>query len=44
MVVMCVTAAFAAVHGPHDEDGGVGEGGSDAADGADELGFVLLST
>ena len=37
-----VAAAFAAVHGAHDEDGGVGEGGADAADGADELGFVLL--
>ncbi len=37
-----VAAAFAAVHRTHDEDGRVGEGGSDAADGADELGFVLL--
>src|ERR1700678_1111702 len=37
-----VAVAFAAVHWAHDEDGGVGERGTDAADGADELAFVLL--
>ena len=37
-----VAAALAAVHGAHDEDGGVGEGGADAADGADEFALVLL--
>ena len=42
MVVICVAAAFAAVHGAHDEDGGVGESGADAADGADQFGAVLL--
>src|SRR5271154_4357582 len=37
-----VTVTLATVHGAHDEDGGVGEGGADAADGADEFGLVLL--
>src|SRR5438876_8023020 len=37
-----VAAAFASVHGAHDEDGGVGESGADAADGADQLGPVLF--
>ena len=37
-----VAVALAAVHGTHDEDGGVGEGGADAADGADEFSFVLF--
>src|SRR6266851_2427606 len=37
-----VAAALAAIHGAHDEDGGVGEGGADASDGADQLGPVLF--
>src|ERR1700733_11696774 len=37
-----VAAAVAAIHGAHDEDGGVGERGADTADGADELGLVLF--
>src|SRR5229473_80074 len=37
-----VAGAFAAIHGAHDEDGGVGEGGADAADGSDQLGAVLF--
>ena len=37
-----IAAAFAAIHGAHDKDGGVGEGGADTADGADEFGLVLL--
>ncbi len=37
-----VAVALSAVHGTHDEDGGVGEGGADAADGSDELRFVLF--
>src|SRR6266851_600727 len=37
-----VSAALAAVHGAHDEDGGVGESGADAAYGADKLGPVLF--
>src|ERR1700754_1228533 len=36
------SGAFAAVHGAHDEDGGVGQRGTNAADGTDEFGFVLL--
>src|ERR1700761_8835325 len=36
------SGAFAAVHGAHDEDRSVGEGGADAADGANEFGLVLL--
>src|ERR1700749_2986579 len=36
------SGALASVHGTHDEDGGVGKSGSDAADRTDQFRFVLL--